>query len=175
MKLHLGCGGNIIPGWLNLDIDPAPGGIKCDLTAPLPYRDSSVDLIFNEHFLEHITRHEAIAFMRECRRVLKNGAIMRISTPDLAVAVENYTNMKLLKLPGIWEPKTLAQMVNDSFRLWGHQFLYDLPEIVHLTHDAGFDAHANFAVPGYHKSRHEGLRGIEHRPFMGELIVEVTK
>jgi len=38
-KLNLGCGGNILDGWENHDMD-------LDITKPLPYDGNSIDFIF---------------------------------------------------------------------------------------------------------------------------------
>jgi SAM-dependent methyltransferase len=40
-------------------------------------------VVYQSNVLEHIRRSEALPFVRECYRVLKNGGIIRIATPDL--------------------------------------------------------------------------------------------
>ena len=90
MKLHLGCGTNRIEGWLNVDIDSPQADLHVDLRQPLPYADAAVAFIFNEHFLEHITRDEGLTFLRECRRVLKPSGVFRVSTPDLRWLIAQY-------------------------------------------------------------------------------------
>jgi SAM-dependent methyltransferase len=84
IKLNLACGKIILPGWINLDKNPAsPEVIACDLTNQLPYANNSVDEIFTSHFLEHLKlRTEAIPFLQECNRILKPSGILSIITPD---------------------------------------------------------------------------------------------
>ncbi len=113
MKLHLGCGQNIIPGWMNIDLEPGPGGVRHDLRKRLPFGDGSARFIFNEHFLEHIT-------------------------PDLKKLLDDYDECALVNIPGIWEPKTLCQMVNEGLRLWGHQYVYDRPDLHISLIESGF-------------------------------------
>jgi len=74
MKVQFGCGGNILPGWENHDSD-------VDITAPLPYPDSSVDEVFSEHCMEHVDSHQAVRFLDECLRILKPGGKLRLCIP----------------------------------------------------------------------------------------------
>jgi predicted SAM-dependent methyltransferase len=61
-----------------------------DLTRGIPYSGDSVDAVYNSHFLEHMDRNlldpardTALNFVKECRRVLKPGGVLRIVVPDL--------------------------------------------------------------------------------------------
>jgi len=76
MKLNLGCGGNILPGWQNHDAD-------VDITKPLPFPNDSAEIIFAEHVCEHVTGPQFLWFLDECRRVLKVGGDVRICMPVL--------------------------------------------------------------------------------------------
>src|SRR5688500_68383 len=81
-KLHLGCGPVALPGWLNIDNLPYPGVDRVlDVTAGLPFED--VQFVFAEHFIEHLELDAAMALMRECRRVLRDDGVLRLSTPNL--------------------------------------------------------------------------------------------
>jgi predicted SAM-dependent methyltransferase len=48
----------------------------------LEFDDCSFDFIFSEHFFEHLTMVEAMALLRECRRVLSPKGVIRIVVPD---------------------------------------------------------------------------------------------
>lgn len=169
MLLHLGCGERLMPGWFNLDISPPPGGIKQDLTKRLPYVDESVDHIFTEHFIEHITFDEGVALMSECARVLKKDGRIRISTPCLRHLIEQYLSDELIDLPGIWSPRCGAAMVNEGLSLWGHKFVHDFESLSMMMSLAGL---RDIAPQDYRKSDFPALCGLEHRPYMGELILE---
>lgn len=172
MKLHLGCGAIILEGWINVDIDPPKGGFKQDLRRPLPQGHDEVDFIFHEHFLEHLTLDEGMVFLRDCYRVLKPGGVMRVVTPDLMHLARSYVRGDLLQIPGVWEPRGLARMMNEAMRLWGHQFVYDQHELFSTMREAGFHS---VNVRQYKSSQHEALNGIDQRPHYGELIMEGTK
>jgi predicted SAM-dependent methyltransferase len=174
VKLHLGCGAIIIPGWLNYDLDPGTGGIRRDLRKPFIEHDDSVDFIFNEHFLEHLTRDAGRFFLRECRRVLRPGGVLRIVTPDLDKLARDYLKENIQCIPGTWTPATPCQMMNEGMRLWGHEFLYDFQELAAVLREAGFLSQ-KICAEVYRSSRHAALRGIDQRPHYGELIFEATK
>ena len=86
MKVNLACGTVFVDGddWQNLDFSPAgPAVRRANLLARLPLADGSADAVYSSHFLEHIPREQVPGFLRECRRVLRAGGIIRLVTPDL--------------------------------------------------------------------------------------------
>ena len=74
-KLNLGCGGNILAGWENHDMD-------VDITKPLQYEDNSIDFIFIEHCVEHTTTPDAVRFFAECLRILNYEGTLRVAVPS---------------------------------------------------------------------------------------------
>ena len=46
-------------------------------------------------FLEHVSFPEAVAFLREAKRLLAPGGTLRLSTPDLAIYLSGYLDPKL--------------------------------------------------------------------------------
>lgn len=170
MKIHLGCGKNYIDGWHNVDLDSSLADSHVDLRGTLPYGDASVDLIFNEHFLEHITRDESLFFLKECRRVLIPGGVFRVSTPDLRWLVAQYIGGKIDEWSDVqWIPETSCALLNEGMRSWGHQFLYDLPELMAILTQAGF---SDVRQVPHRQSECPDLVGLECRPWHRELIVE---
>lgn len=172
MKIHLGCGTNYIKGWLNVDLDAPLADVHADLRNPLPYLDASVDLVFNEHFLEHITREQGVTFLKECRRILKPGGIFRVSTPDLRWLAAQYVGGKLDEWSDVgWISETSCRLLNQGMRSWGHQFVYDLPELFVTLREAGF---SDIRQVRYRESTCPELVGLECRPWHQELIVEAS-
>lgn len=172
-RIHLGCGSNILPGWTNIDLDGPPDIIKWDLRKPLPIPSESVDFIFNEHFIEHVTRQEALLLLDDCRRVLKPGGVLRISTPNLRKLIDEYLRERTTEwLDVSWVPQTPCQLLNEGMRLWGHQFVYDVAEFEALLRTAGF---ASIDHVRWRQSAYAELRSLECRPFHDEIIVEARK
>ncbi len=66
VKLHIACGRNYLDGWVNIDNNPkAQADIHLDITKEgLPFPDGSVDYIFNEHFIEHLSYEEGLFFFK---------------------------------------------------------------------------------------------------------------
>lgn len=84
IRLHLGCGRTILPGWVNLDSFPLEGvDVVADLdkceSSPLPFEADSVDEIRASHLLEHIAR--PLPLMQELWRIAKPGCKAVFQTP----------------------------------------------------------------------------------------------
>lgn len=178
VKLNLGCGDVYLDGWINIDNrnDGVPLDIKHDLTQGLPFDDNSVDFIFNEHFFEHITPEDGVVFLKECRRVLKKGGVLRIAMPHIKPVLDRYYNDKWheepwLKKYGCDWIKTRAEVVNIGFRAWGHQWLYDEEELERRLQEGGF---TNIAARKIYESPYEELRNMETREG-SELVYEAVK
>jgi predicted SAM-dependent methyltransferase len=89
--LNVGCGQRFHPAWVNLDLAPADPSIRpCDVTQPLPFEGSTFDAVYHSHLLEHLPRAQALPFLRECRRVLKPGGILRLAIPNLEAIARLY-------------------------------------------------------------------------------------
>lgn len=152
-RLHIGSGPQILPGWVNIDNVRYQGvDHVLDVTRGLPYRD--VRFIFAEHFIEHLSFHEVMYLLRECRRVLRDDGVLRLSTPDLDwVWASHY---RLANEPA--DSVRTCFDLNRAFRGWGHQFLYNEATLRSLLLDAGF---ANVVRCEYGESEHPELRGVE--------------
>ena len=138
--LNIGCGSVKLPGFVNIDLEPG-ADIQCDVTQGLPYEDATVDGIYSEHFIEHLAQKDIVAFLRECRRVLKPGGRVRIATPDLNALVMEYAHndwrQPWLQKYGYAWVSNRAEYLNISMREWGHQWLVDEEELSRLAHWAG--------------------------------------
>lgn len=173
LMLHAGCGLNIIPGWINVDVFGGPDVYRWDFTKGLPFSDSTVDMVYTEHFIEHLTKEDGLAFLTEICRVLKPGGVLRLSTPSLDFLVECYSEGKVDEWSDMgWVVDNTADLVNGSMRNWGHKYLYNSSALIEILENAGFSE--VISVP-WHESTHESLRNLECRPFHSELIFEAKK
>jgi SAM-dependent methyltransferase len=173
MRLHIGSGPVAIEGWTNVDVTAYPGvDVVLDVREPWPFAD--VELIFAEHFIEHLTLTEGLSFLRECRRVLRADGVLRLSTPNLDwVWLTHYKPPAELSLD---EQLIGCLEINRAFHGWGHQFLYNARTLELTLRAAGF---AHVVPRDYGMSEIEALRGLErherHRDREGAPSVVVAE
>ncbi len=169
-KLQLGSSSTVPEGWLGTDIAPQSDRVVyLDATKPYPFDDDTFDYVHSEHLIEHLTWHEGLFMLRECHRVLRPGGTIRIATPDLEVLIGLYTNQsdplnkKYIKwitdasMYGIDTYKATF-VINNAFRNWGHQFLYDGELLEMALRSSGYTNIRRCCVG---ESDDENLRGIE--------------
>jgi len=86
VKIDVGCGSKVKDGFLGVDIIRFPGvEYVCDVRKGLPFENDSVDEIWCQNFLEHLTnldgKFERVALFNEFYRVLKPGAKATVIIP----------------------------------------------------------------------------------------------
>jgi len=91
-KLHLGSGSVYIPGFINVDVDRnLQADVYDDISKLRKFRDSSYELIYACHVLEHFSHDEVPHVLKNWTRVLKPGGKIYISVPDIDRIVNIYT------------------------------------------------------------------------------------
>ncbi|MEO8435107.1 MAG: methyltransferase domain-containing protein [Pyrinomonadaceae bacterium] len=161
LKLNLGCGTDVKPGWVNIDLAlesppvfdpnslPATIFINHDLRRGIPLAKESCEVIYSSHFFEHVEYREALKLMRECYQLLKPGGIFRISLPDFKSACAAYLRNDRgyfdlvdvdLFLPEV-EPGTLALIDFINFAAYQsgeHKRVFDEEKIILLLQKIGY-------------------------------------
>jgi len=175
--INIGCGPNVLSGWINVDIARSQGvDIVWDLRQGLPFASESCMAIFGEHVIEHMTKTDAEPLLRECYRVLQPGGILRLSTPDAGRFLRSYAGdgefLRDTRFPE--RADTLMDRANMMMREHGqHLWAYDADSLLQLLRTAGFSSalEQQFGV-----SVHARMRGIdsEERAFES-LYVEAIK
>lgn len=99
--LNLGCGNSYHKDWLNIDFRSRHKDvIGHDLLKGIPIKNSSIDVVYHSHILEHFSKENGLKFIHECYRVLKTNGIIRIAVPDLEIIVNEYLKNLKLALEG---------------------------------------------------------------------------
>ena len=213
LKLHLGCAGTVVPGWENIDKSPSvylarfprlrlilhragvigdaqargfpPGIIHADVSRRLPYAGGSVAHVYSSHLIEHLSRPQALDFVRECRRVLRPGGIMRVATPDLEAIVETYMTadgatdgqqtradamMEQLGMFHELEASRVQRLIHRVASASYHQWLYDSESLIRLLTKGGF---GETRICSYRTGETPDLEQLENRP--ESLLVEARR
>lgn len=91
LNLHLGCGKIDHKKFINIDGYPFPHVHYVQSIDKLPqFENDSVDLIYASHCLEHFSYIQSRPVLEEWCRVLKKGAVLRLSVPDFDKLVGIY-------------------------------------------------------------------------------------
>jgi SAM-dependent methyltransferase len=191
--VNVGSGSEGFEGWVNIDSSPGRN-VTCvrDSRTALPLATDSARGIFTEHFLEHLDYYEeAPRFLKECRRVLRPGGMLRIIVPDGGKYLESYCEGNLSTMASFspllrLDPdsdeapfsiekdvlpfRTKMEVVNFHFRQSGqHRFSYDFETLKQSLEECGFEsiARADFQI-----TRLPGLAIDKADRFPESLVVE---
>jgi SAM-dependent methyltransferase len=170
LKVHLGSGPNVMPGWVNVDYnqDFNPE-VVADLHEPFPFETETVDFIHSEGCLCQFDLDSGYRFLQECFRILKVGGVMRLLSPDLRRLVRLYveaidnndTHLVDLWNEGVGIPlKTnmAAEVLNVGIRNL-HNFVYDEDMLTRVLQDCGFEV----KMVGFQQAGPKELQGLDVR------------
>lgn len=129
-----------------------------DITKGLPLANGEAAVVYSSHVLEHLTRSQAKAFVREAHRVLAARGVIRIVVPDLETLATRYLESKKAwsesdaPVPAdqflrMLNTCTDYAHVNPVLRLYRayndvhtHKWMYDAHSLKRLLCEAGFPA-----------------------------------
>lgn len=169
-------------GWLVTNVN-AFASYYLDAVKPWPLDDNTVEYVFSDNVIEHLTLEAGRAMLIQAHRCLRPGGIIRVVTPDLRAHVEMYlaggtalannasTHYRNLGLV-VEHPVDLVRIPVASF---GHHqgYLYDFETLAAELVAAGFTNPTQCALG---ESSHTPLRGMDIRSYEGgaQLAVEAT-
>lgn len=175
-----------LDGWTVVDLRPGADVVLDITTDPLPFPDSSVELIVCSHTLEHVQQSRLEYVLKEFRRVLlprERGGAARFSVPDIERACRAYIAgdrafFESADLTYTDRSAPLGGLLASWFYSVsavgnGHVHCFDFESLSWWLKRAGFSC---VARSGYRASSVEALRveGIDLHP--GEsLYVEAFK
>jgi predicted SAM-dependent methyltransferase len=172
-KLQIGAGENNKPGWLNSDIEPLNGQIYLDATERFPIPDSSINYVYSEHVIEHISYEQGLSMLKESYRILAPGGKVRVATPNLNKFLSLFNEEKSPEMQTYmvdkiaWHewpstPDPSCYILNQQLREWGHRFVYT-PRLLRASLEAAGFQNIRELVAG--ESDEPTFRGIELRSF----------
>ena len=134
MKLHVGCGDVILPGWINVDLENLPGiDLQDDIRELKKVKDGTCDIIYASHVLEHVGRNEFESVLKLWNKKLKLNGILRIAVPNFEKAVMWYTKTK--KIVDILGLVSGGQKTKFDF----HNMIFDKKFLTDVLKQCGFD------------------------------------
>jgi predicted SAM-dependent methyltransferase len=116
-----------------------------DATKAIPLDSSSCACLYTSHMFEHLSQDGALIFLSESLRVLEKNGVLRISVPDLSVAVKEYISAgdadlfmenMLVSAPPIRTIRQKIGLLVSGYR--HHQWMYDGKSLAKLMTKAGF-------------------------------------
>lgn len=198
-KMQIGCGSNILKGWLNTDLNISRGIVFLDAGDKFPIPADTFNYIYSEHLFEHLKVEEQLNMLEESLRILKKGGVMRIATPSLdflfklyadpnTLENKHYVNWAVKNIPNLRTVNNLIinneehynYVINNFFKAWGHQMIHNYASIEKLALQCGYSQVINCNVG---ESKYEMLRNIEkHGTIIPEeinlietMVIEIVK
>jgi predicted SAM-dependent methyltransferase len=183
INLNIGCGPFGQDGWVNVDLMNLRNvSFTFDTRRNLPFENNTVSRIRVEHFFEHIDKdYEAPAFLDECKRVMQDGAVLRIVVPDIEKFINAYiSNDKadwqalgydINALPAGFDTK--VAILNHIFRQDGeHKYAYDFEALRYTLLKHGFN---NITLQQYRQSLDPLLIDDQENHSNHSLYMDCTK
>ena len=137
VKIYCGCGPIPREGFLNLDITVMARGFAIEHSDDyfiFPYADmawgidaNTVDYIFHEDFIEHISQLQQIQFLAESLRVLKPGCYHRVNTPNIIAAMKRHSDFSQ-GYEGVYKGETQ----------WGHICIFSPASLKEMAELVGY-------------------------------------
>lgn len=133
LKLNLGCGNEILKGYVNCDLHNPKADMWFDASS-IPFPDNSIDEIRAYHLIEHFSFSKGLEVVKEWFRVLKPNGKLVLETPDF------YHNCKKFVES---DEQTRIQLYVHFFA-WpdepgqAHLFLYTETQMAWTLSGAGF-------------------------------------
>ena len=195
VKLHLGCGSRVLKGWINIDINTISKrnrklgrdegvtteiDVAADLSKCLPFQKNCVDIIYNEHFIEHFSYVDGLKMLRSWCHVLKPGGVLRMATPSIEDGISLYEDESRFNELNESMGRNIQSrcvFLNKLFRSYGHRFIYDEEMINRALLKSGY---ADVKMKQVSESEVPELKNIETRiygesTFLQSMCVEAWK
>lgn len=136
VKIHIGCGKrNFGDSWFHIDGSNYPHISSHDITK-IPFEDDEVDFIYASHVLEYFDREEVLDVLKEWKRCLRPGGVLRLAVPDFAAMATLYVR----------DGVPLDRFVGPIFGKWQmtptqsiyHKTVYDHVSLTSVLTSVGF-------------------------------------
>lgn len=136
--VHIGCGRNYLPGFINIDGNfQRKVDYLLDVRVGLPFPTGRIDFIYSCHMLEHVHITDAINILKDWHRVLKPSGYIRLTLPDFKYAIQVASKVHQAKFPRVFNSPN-GQAINFLFCDGQHKYAYSADVIEELALKIGF-------------------------------------
>jgi predicted SAM-dependent methyltransferase len=159
LKLHLGCGGEILSDYTNIDIQP-PYDICHDLRQPLPYDDDSVDEIYCRDVIQLFSREEWKKIKKDWYRVLKPGGKIELICWDIYYVIFNFITNQDGERWSYWLQCLYAGQENE------YDYFKNAFSWIKLTNDLkeeGFSHFERLFVPNFNEDSYRFIHLVGYK------------
>jgi predicted SAM-dependent methyltransferase len=183
VRVNIGAGRKPVEGWINTDI-VWQADAYLDITRAWPVPDGSVDFVYADNVIEHVTLELGREVFRHSFAALRPGGVFRLATPDVEAVARQYLENGELAQAGMERNRERGknfvhpvELIRETFVGAKHYlgFCYDYASISAEMERVGFVVER---VPAG-SSSHPELKGLEVRMHPAEqataLIVEGRK
>ncbi|MHB2156282.1 class I SAM-dependent methyltransferase [Calditrichota bacterium GD2] len=141
--------------------------IHHNLEYGLPFENESVHFIYASHLIEHIFKEDVLNLFKEAHRVLRKDGVIRLSTPDLDLAIKLFNQGQT--------EEALYLFFKNSKRDYQyftiHKYLYNFKLLEKYLREAGF---TKVYRCSFKKGRVPDIDRLDNRPEQS-LFVEAVK
>jgi len=130
VKLDIGCGESVRPGFIGIDRKLGGEAFPLKFNDGNEVANDSADEIVASHVLEHFSHQHVGLVLMEWARVLKPGGIMRLAVPDFEKLVHAYRT----KSPGPLVQYLMGGQADDNDY---HRCIFDRDMLSSLMSEAG--------------------------------------
>lgn len=150
-KVNICGGGNVIPGYANIDLSPK-ADVNLDLEKKLlPFKENSIEIAVCISAINYFSRARGEKIIKDTYRILKTEGVARFGVQDLRSIAQRYVNNDrdffFQKLPSgkdRFQGETVADKINSWF--YGYEttgrkrckYFYDFETLSLLFKKAGF-------------------------------------
>uniref|UniRef100_B8DMD6 Methyltransferase FkbM family n=1 Tax=Nitratidesulfovibrio vulgaris (strain DSM 19637 / Miyazaki F) TaxID=883 RepID=B8DMD6_NITV9 len=147
--VHLGCGGAVLDGFVNLDFLPHDARVReCRLLDVWPRRlAGQVAAFYAEDVIEHFFLTEQLYILCSMNVLLRPGGVARLLTPDIGQLWTYGQRFDPAVLVGsgdyfadVMRCRNGMDAVNTGLRMGGHRWLHDFTSLRRAAEECGFAA-----------------------------------